>query len=159
MAGRSAAQPPSAASAAARPAMGVGRSTAGGLGRAVGRRKPHHWAQQQAGSTIITVCDTFPIYSSRLTAPALCLPVEGKRRLFLNRKVHEKDFARYRARVPESRDSLIATNSGSITRRDAAPAFRYCQRQRRSVLSSLTGMVKDFSKIVSFWPKAMSKLS
>jgi hypothetical protein len=57
--------------------MSVGRSTAGGLGRAVGRRKPHHWAQQQAGSIIITVCDTFPIYSSRLTAPALSGWLDG----------------------------------------------------------------------------------
>jgi hypothetical protein len=80
--------------------MGVGLSTAGSLGRAVGRRKPDRWAQQQAGSIII-FCDTFAIYSSRLNALALCLPVEGKRSLFLNRKVHEKDFARYRARVPK----------------------------------------------------------
>ena len=83
---------------------------------------------------LTTVCDIFPIYSqtfvyqeltqlakrgfdvrliySKLASRDYLSPQFGdlwkaKRRLFLNRKVHEQDFARYRARMPEKIDSLV----------------------------------------------------
>jgi glycosyltransferase involved in cell wall biosynthesis len=83
---------------------------------------------------LATVCDIFPIYSqtfvyqeltqlarhgfdvrliySKLASRDYLSPQFGhlwkaKRRLFLNRKVHEQDFARYRARMPEKIDSLV----------------------------------------------------
>jgi glycosyltransferase involved in cell wall biosynthesis len=83
---------------------------------------------------LATVCDIFPIYSQTFVYQELTqlarhgfdvrlvyskldsrdyLPAQFahlwkvKRRLFLNRKVHEEDFARYRARMPEKLDSLV----------------------------------------------------
>ena len=83
---------------------------------------------------LATVCDIFPIYSQTFVYQELTqlarhgfdvrliyskldsrdyLPTQFghlwkvKRRLFLNRKVHEQDFARYRARMPEKIDYLV----------------------------------------------------
>jgi glycosyltransferase involved in cell wall biosynthesis len=83
---------------------------------------------------VATVCDVFPIYSqtfvyqeltqlartgfelrliySKLDScdylhPHFAILWKGKRRLFLNNRIHERDFARYRERMPDKVESLI----------------------------------------------------
>jgi glycosyltransferase involved in cell wall biosynthesis len=83
---------------------------------------------------LATVCDTFPIYSQTFVYQELTQLArngfdlrliyskldsrdylssqfahlwKGKRRLFLNRRLHEKDFAHYQSRMPEKVERLI----------------------------------------------------
>lgn len=91
-------------------------------------------AQGKRHRMITTICDTFPIYSQTFVYQELTqLAQQGfdirlvystlaardylsknfeylwqvKRRLWPSRRIHEQDFARYRARMPEKIDALV----------------------------------------------------